>query len=930
MTPECRRKQQTAAGYVLFLFASSQITSFVSARGAAATAAASSFPAPLPEYSSQGRLARHKRNWNDGGGGASSDDEGGEEDGMSSSEEFQDHPEEQENSLLWFDYPQNASVIDTNALESNSIKLQKKERDKAQASFVTSPLKASPSRPKNELEQDSPPLQTIHKLRQMLDDTDYITKAPSSRKRETCSNDKNRNIIPTEETSIQPRTLTKNSIANPLKALEVANDPTSPPGLSAESSETDAKQETVNSAGTHFKSQTPPPSVEPDDRLWTSRDRSKYKKVQKRSRRASTPLYLTSDDEASDSENGPEYVLPNVPVYFSDGEETEEGDSDAEDDVEEHKRQVSPPTQGQRIPPPVDTNSHAFEPSSALHTGYQSTHPPPQGYTPPLHIPPRTMYPYYGGDPQSTQQGSFMRPYNPYIYGYPYTPYQPPYGPYQPHQQHQYAHPNPYPQQWTSGGYTVPQQHQINSQLGAPTNPLTQQSNAQTIPRPIQVRTSASSHTSTYPKSTQETFTRVPFHGVKFSSSPFAVDGNTAYPRTMIPGPSLAEAGTKISFDAIQKIGLMLVSVALACYAGVSPRSLPLTEYNLKFYENFQLVSLAFISPAIKFLSVFDARENDVNDAVNTFFASFSLGYPMAFMLQVVATTFIRLAVFAWFEPRIFSLAPKVPLLVIPWTLRENRYRPKRITLLAADFCASCVASPIIEEYVKLKTLQWTTNLRKNFCWVKKANSSRSSRRSQRRWVAEPVSRNLGETDVITANQYVTQMLAASIGFKLCDTGRRILMYTKATDANKSFYAFCRGLFPIHELCGTMTAIELARRDLLGVNVPLWRLLLPAALFHGMANMRGKKPVFRWGSSTPWSEMQLSPLHILDASTLPKLLSKGFAKLMWLVLLGRVLGYCIKNYYLVNRRAVKRTTRYAGNPAAFTAEMATADMLKKK
>eukprot|EP00977_Amphora_coffeiformis_P003432 scaffold638_cov168-Amphora_coffeaeformis.AAC.14 len=930
MTPECRRKQQTAGYYLVFLFVSNQMTSLALAGGAAATAAASSFPAPLADYDSQGHLARNS-NWNDGGGGASSDDEGGDEDGMSSSEEFQDHPEEQENSLLWFDYPHNAASNESkenNSPKPNPVKLEKKETAKSQAS----PVKKSSSRPKNELEQDSPPLQTIHKLRQMLDDTDYITRAPSSRKRKMTPLDKNRNIIPIEATLIHQPTSTK-------KSNDSATEVTA--GTSAGNTE----QETLTSSGSNFESQAEPASVEPDDRLWTSRDRSKYKKVQNRSRRVSTPIYLNSDDEASDTDDGLGYVLPNVPVYFSDGEESDEADSDyvgVEDDVEEHQRQVSPPVVGtpsQTIPQPPEVNSHAAGSNRPLQLGSQSTHPPPQGYTPPLHIPPNNMYPYHGSDPQTTQQGSLMRPYNPYLYGYPYTPYQPPYGPYQPpqqQQQQQYAYPNPYSLQWTPGGYDVPHHPHNYQQQGAPANPLAQQSSTQTMPRRTDVRASISSRTSTTPpKTSRGDSTRMSSPGVKLPSAPFALDrgvdlSGMTYPGAVIPGPSLAEAGTKISFDAIQKIGLMLVSVALACYAGVSPRSLPLTEYNLKFYENFQLVSLAFISPAIKFLSVFDARENDVNDAVNTFFASFSLGYPMAFMLQVVATTLIRLAVFAWFEPRIFSLAPKVPMLVIPWTLRENRYRPKRITLLAADFCASCVASPIIEEYVKLKTLQWTTNLRKNFRFVKETTSSKSSKRSRRRWVAEPIPRKFGETDIITANQYVTQMLAASIGFKLCDSGRRILMYTKSTDANKSFYAFCRGLFPIHELCGTMTAIELARRDLLGANVPLWRLLLPAAVFHGMANMRGKKPVFRWGSSTPWSEMQLSPLHILDASTLPKLLSKGFAKLMWLVLLGRVLGYCIKNYYLVNRRAVKRTTRYAGNPAAFSAEMATAEMLKKK
>ena len=76
--------------------------------------------------------------------------------------------------------------------------------------------------------------------------------------------------------------------------------------------------------------------------------------------------------------------------------------------------------------------------------------------------------------------------------------------------------------------------------------------------------------------------------------------------------------------------------------------------------------------------------------------------------------------------------------------------------------------------------------------------------------------------------------------------------------------------------------------------------------------------------------MQLSPLNAPDASTLPQLLKKGYAKVMWLIILSRVLGYCVKNYYMVIRQAVKRTTKYAGNHAAFSAELATAEMLKSQ
>lgn len=130
----------------------------------------------------------------------------------------------------------------------------------------------------------------------------------------------------------------------------------------------------------------------------------------------------------------------------------------------------------------------------------------------------------------------------------------------------------------------------------------------------------------------------------------------------------------------------------------------------------------------------------------------------------------------------------------------------------------------------------------RNFNWVKKAPSSK--RKNKRRLVAEPVVRARDEPDVVNANQYVTHMLAVSLGVKLFDAMRRILVYTKANHPDKSFYAACRGLFPIQELCGTMTALALAKRDLLGVDTPLWKLLAPAVVIHALATFRGMKVIY--------------------------------------------------------------------------------------
>jgi hypothetical protein len=174
---------------------------------------------------------------------------------------------------------------------------------------------------------------------------------------------------------------------------------------------------------------------------------------------------------------------------------------------------------------------------------------------------------------------------------------------------------------------------------------------------------------------------------------------------------SLVEAGAWLSFGSIQKISWCLLAVGLLSYAAVSPSTLPLTDYNLQFYENFRLVFLSTIAPAIYMLFVFDPRENDINTVVNIFVITFFFGYAGIYILELIATTIVRLALFVWLEPKVFSLTPKVPVPVLPWVLREWHYRPKRITLFAADFATSCVMCPMIEESVKFFLLRQTSNL---------------------------------------------------------------------------------------------------------------------------------------------------------------------------------------------------------------------------
>ena len=111
------------------------------------------------------------------------------------------------------------------------------------------------------------------------------------------------------------------------------------------------------------------------------------------------------------------------------------------------------------------------------------------------------------------------------------------------------------------------------------------------------------------------------------------------------------------------------------------------------------------------------------------------------------------------------------------------------------------------------------------------------------------------------------------------------------------------------------------------------------------------QPIFKWNSATPWSEMQLSrdtfssdtllsmggatshtytgPAAGNGVKSFAAWLGKEFPRITWLIILFRVVGYCVKNYYMINRQAYKRATTYAGKHAAFSAELETAAKLKK-
>jgi hypothetical protein len=253
----------------------------------------------------------------------------------------------------------------------------------------------------------SQPLKTLKKLQQMLDETDYMTAAPGPR-----GDEGNRDALVSQ--SGHERVWFDQELA----AGEYGEIDPSSVGVSLDSN--DMKEN--NSEG---------------DKLWTSKDRMKYKKQQQRIRRAkaeqyrierqlqSPPLYPnTSDGEITEdsTDDGLGYTLPNLPVYFSDAE----GTTDVAEDTD-HPLQLQHSTQQQSSlqPPPPPFEQRGPYQYPGYHYPYNA---------PPLPEKNMGQIPPYMGYPPN-----------------PYIPY-PPYGPYGPQQQQMYG---PQQQQMVTSQYAA-------------------------------------------------------------------------------------------------------------------------------------------------------------------------------------------------------------------------------------------------------------------------------------------------------------------------------------------------------------------------------------------------------------------------------------------------------------------------------------------
>lgn len=334
----------------------------------------------------------------------------------------------------------------------------------------------------------------------------------------------------------------------------------------------------------------------------------------------------------------------------------------------------------------------------------------------------------------------------------------------------------------------------------------------------------------------------------------------------------------------LYRVSAVLVLGMVLGYTSVSPRTAPRGLYNKKYKQNCAL-QLAAAAPSMLFSSVlFDGDKMSVNHMVKVVYQAFSIGYLTCFAVQMVQATLYRLAVYSWLEPKIFErLSPEVPLTALPWTFRDHGYRLRPLTVFVAELAVDCLGAPLVEEAVKL--------------WIVLRSG------------VLPQGPKGKYTSVHT---YLGYMVAASMGLKLADNLRRVCLYTGQSDHQKTFFAFARGVFPLHEICGALTAMQLAKREILGRPIPYWRIVMPAAILHAMGNFRGKKPLFKWASGTPWVEMQLQAWSTADDAPPSKVIMNGCLGLFWLSILVRVLIHICRRYYDIakHQRRALRIERY--------------------
>lgn len=211
-----------------------------------------------------------------------------------------------------------------------------------------------------------------------------------------------------------------------------------------------------------------------------------------------------------------------------------------------------------------------------------------------------------------------------------------------------------------------------------------------------------------------------------------------------------------ISLSSVGKLCLLGMAGMLLSYVAVTPRTAPTELYNYLFKMNLLLLTGALAGPLFYLGVLYSTRDVNINELISMIFSAASTGYTLVCGIEVVLATVAQVLAFLVFEKGLVSqVCPETPLIYLPWVWKKLNLRPKFTTLFLSDLVVNCLVAPLVEESVKLLI----------FRWCSQRHGWGSDRRDLRR----------------TVHSYLVYMVAVSIGLKLADNSRRILLYTKPT-----------------------------------------------------------------------------------------------------------------------------------------------------
>ncbi|CAH0367243.1 unnamed protein product [Pelagomonas calceolata] len=371
------------------------------------------------------------------------------------------------------------------------------------------------------------------------------------------------------------------------------------------------------------------------------------------------------------------------------------------------------------------------------------------------------------------------------------------------------------------------------------------------------------------------------------------------------------EAGV---MGAVYRGGACLFACGVLAFCSVAqPDRLTNAAYNLRYKETLGRILLCFAPSALLFLVVFSPKRATVGDAARAFHAAFFPAFIGCAACEVLVSSAVWYYVLERLEPAALDVVRALDDCPARFAhvLKNFRVPIKRRSQIISECLVSCVAAPLLEESAKLWACRRATSLRE----AAPDRGRQRMRQRRRQWMADTNDRidDFGALDEPPhVHCYLTHCLAAAVGFKFVDAARRVCVYTRPRHPQKTFFAVIRGVVPIHELCGALTASRLARRDAAAAfnrrrprgvkrrRVPSALMVIaPAAILRALANFRGCKPVFKWESNQPWVELQLQAWNQPDDATWDRVLFKSVASFGWWLMLARVLAYACSDYYRV-------------------------------